>query len=185
MTGIPAKDDPIRGGMALTAVGEDVTVVTVGAVPDGRGRFILDVPAARLPAALRALCRREAAAFGSAAAEVCLSCQSLSFDVAYAVDVRGGQGDRSTRPHVRTVRVTVIVTTSYPVQALADVIAETEARCPVTNLLLDMNVDLQIDWVRNGPDGPHPVPRDYITGAVREDFTCGGSIFGDSRHPGE
>jgi hypothetical protein len=160
-------------------------VVTVGAVPDGRGRFILDVSAARLPAVLRALCRREVAAFGSAAAEMCLSCQSLSFDVAYAVNVRGGQSDRSTRPHVRTVRVTVTVTTNYPVQALADVIAETETRCPVMNLLLDMNVDLQIDWVRNGPDGPHPVPRDYITGVVREDFTCGGSLFGDSRHPGE
>jgi hypothetical protein len=61
--------------------------------------------------------------------------------------------------------------------------AETEIRCPVMNLLLDMNVDLQIDWVRSGPDGPHPVPRDYITGAVREDFTCRGSLFSDGCHP--
>ena len=172
--------------MAGIAAGGDVSVVTVGAVPDGHGRFILDEAVARLPTALRTLCRREAATFAGAAAEMGLSYQSLSFDVAHAVNARWGHGDKSARPGVRTAWVTVTVTTSDPVQFLADVIAETGVRCPVMNLLLDMDVDLRIDWVRNGPEGPRPVPRDYITGAVREDdFTCGSSLLGDSCPPGE
>jgi hypothetical protein len=172
--------------MAEHRAGGDVSVVTVGAVPDGHGRFILDGTVAQLPAALRALCRREAATFATAAAEMGFGCQSLSFDVAYAVNARWGHGDKPAAPGCPPARVSVTVTTSDPVQFLADVIAETEARCPVMRLLLDMDVDLRIDWVRNGPEGPRPVPCDYITGAVREDdFTCGTSLLGDSCQPGE
>src|SRR5262249_55506720 len=36
-----------------------------------------------------------------------------------------------------------------PLPALAAVIKETEARCPVMNLLLDAKVDLRIEWVRD------------------------------------
>ena len=32
---------------------------------------------------------------------------------------------------------------------MAAVVAETEARCPVMNLLMDADVDLQIQWVRD------------------------------------
>jgi hypothetical protein len=34
-------------------------------------------------------------------------------------------------------------------RALAGVIEETEARCPVINLLVDAKVDLQVEWVRD------------------------------------
>jgi hypothetical protein len=36
-----------------------------------------------------------------------------------------------------------------PAEALAAVIEETEARCPVMNLLRDAKVDLRIEWVRS------------------------------------
>jgi len=45
--------------------------------------------------------------------------------------------------------VPAIVATSEPPVALAAVIEETEARCPVMNLLLDAKVDLRIEWVRD------------------------------------
>jgi hypothetical protein len=44
-------------------------------------------------------------------------------------------------------------------EALAAVIAETEARCPVMNLLLDAKVDLRVQWIRDSDSGPQPVPR--------------------------
>jgi len=51
-------------------------------------------------------------------------------------------------------------------EALAAVIEETEARCPVMNLLLDAKVDLQIEWVRDGRDGLETVVRPCATVAV-------------------
>jgi hypothetical protein len=44
-------------------------------------------------------------------------------------------------------------------EALAAVIAETEARCPVMNLLLDAKVDLWVEWIRDSDSGPQTVPR--------------------------
>jgi hypothetical protein len=40
------------------------------------------------------------------------------------------------------------VSTAEPLQKLAAVIEETEARCPVLNLLLDAKVSLRIEWHR-------------------------------------
>ena len=42
-----------------------------------------------------------------------------------------------------------VVTTSEPIGKLAAVIEETEARCPVMNLLLDAKVDLRMEWLRD------------------------------------
>jgi len=42
-----------------------------------------------------------------------------------------------------------VVATDEPVQTLATVIAETEARCPVMNLLIDAKVDLRVEWLRD------------------------------------
>jgi hypothetical protein len=55
-----------------------------------------------------------------------------------------------------------VVATDEPVDALAAVIEETEARCPVMNLLLDAKVDLRFEWVRDGRDG-----RDGLEAVVR------------------
>jgi hypothetical protein len=69
------------------------------------------------------------------------------------------QGDRSVRPHFQTVRVRAVVSTDEPVAALAAVIEETEARCPVMNLLLDAKVSLQVEWVRDSGGRIETAPR--------------------------
>ena len=122
------------------------------------GRLTLDEPVPHggsgrgpspLQAVLGALCGCEAVTFRRTAAELGLSYESLDFEAAFTIDIRGRQGDRSVCPHFQTVRVRAVVATTEPVAALAAVIGETEARCPVMNLLLDAKVDLRIEWVRD------------------------------------
>ena len=74
---------------------------------------------------------------------------SLDFDAAFTIDIRGRLGDRSVRPHFQTVRVRAVVATDEAVQRLAAVIAEAEARCPEMNLLTDAKVDLRVEWLRD------------------------------------
>jgi hypothetical protein len=57
------------------------------------------------------------------------------------------------------VRVRAVVATAEPVDALCAVIEETEARCPVMNLLLDAKVDLRAEWVRDSSGTLQTVPR--------------------------
>ena len=63
------------------------------------------------------------------------------------------------RPHFRTARIRAVVTTGEPMKALAAVIEETEARCPVMNFLLDAKVDLRVEWVRDRGGALEVVPR--------------------------
>ncbi len=51
-----------------------------------------------------------------------------------------------------------VVTTGDSLAALAAVIEETEARCPVMNLLLDAKVDLRIEWIHRSGDHLESVP---------------------------
>ena len=102
-----------------------------------------------LQAVLGALCGCEAVTFHRTAAELGLRYESVDFEAAFTIDIRGRQGDRSVRPHFQTVRVRAVVATAGPMDELAAVIEETEARCPVMNLLLDAKVDLRIEWVRD------------------------------------
>jgi uncharacterized OsmC-like protein len=132
------------------------------------GRLTLDEPARHggtgrgpspLQAVLAALCGCEAVTFRRTATEMGLHYASLDFDAAFTIDIRGRQGDRSVRPHFHTVRVRAVVTTGEPMEVVAAVIAETEARCPVMNLLLDAKVDLRIEWLRDSRGTLEPVPR--------------------------
>jgi uncharacterized OsmC-like protein len=102
-----------------------------------------------LQAVVGALCGCEAVTFHRTAAELGLRYESVEFEAAFTIDIRGRQGDRSVRPHFQTVRVRAVVATTEPAAALAAVIEETEARCPVMNLLLDAKVDLRVEWVRD------------------------------------
>ena len=122
------------------------------------GQVTLDEPVAHggtgqgpspLQAVLGALCGCEAVTFSRTAAELGLRYESLDFEAAFTIDIRGRLGDRSVRPHFQTVRVRAVVATAGPMDELAAVIEETEARCPVMNLLLDAKVDLRIEWVRD------------------------------------
>jgi uncharacterized OsmC-like protein len=140
------------------------TVVDFG----GSGRVTLDEPVPHggtgqgpspLQAVLGALCGCEAVTFHRTAAEMGLRYDSLDFEAAFTIDIRGRQGDRSVRPHFQTVRVRAVVATTEAVEALAAVIEETEARCPVMNLLLDAKVDLRLEWVRSSGGTLEIVPR--------------------------
>jgi uncharacterized OsmC-like protein len=132
------------------------------------GTLTLDEPAPHggtgqgpspLQAVLAALCGCEAVTFRRTATEMRFSYDGLDFEAAFTIDIRGRQGDRSVRPHFQTVRVRAVVTTGEPMTALAAVIEETEARCPVMNLLLDAKVDLRIEWLRDRGGALEPVPR--------------------------
>jgi uncharacterized OsmC-like protein len=106
-----------------------------------------------LQAVLGALCGCEAVTFNRTAKDLDFTYDSLDFEAAFTIDIRGRQGDRSVRPHFQTVRVRAVVATDEPDQRLREVVAETEARCPVFNLLNDAKVDLEMEWVRDGaPD---------------------------------
>src|SRR5262249_53096881 len=110
-----------------------------------------------LQAVLGALCGGEAVTFHRAAAELGLRYESLDFEAAFTIAIRGRQGGRSVRPpfQARAGRGVLagrwgrVWGTAEPLPALAAVIKETEARCPVMNLLLDAKVDLRIEWVRD------------------------------------
>jgi hypothetical protein len=97
--------------------------------------------------------------FHRTAAELGLHYESVDFQAAFTIDIRGRQGDRSVRPHFQTVRVRAVVATAEPMSALRAVIEETEARCPVMNLLLDAKVDLRVEWVRDSGGSLETVTR--------------------------
>ena len=145
----------------------DATMRTVADFGE-HGQITLDEPVPHggtgrgpspLQAVLGALCGCEAVTFHRTAAESELRYDSLDFEAAFTIDVRGRHGDRSVRPHFQTVRVRAVVATAEPLAALAAVIEETEARCPVMNLLLDAKVDLRIEWIRDSCGTLETVPR--------------------------
>lgn len=128
------------------------------------GRFVLDEPVPHggtgegpspLQAVLGALCGCEAVTFRRTADDLDFTYDSLDFEAEFSIDIRGRQGDRSVRPHFRTVRVRAVVATEESEERLRAVVEETEARCPVFNLLRDADVDLTMEWVRDpGDAGP-------------------------------
>jgi hypothetical protein len=101
--------------------------------------------------------------FRRTATELGLTYGALDFEAAFTIDIRGRQGDRSVRPHFQTVRVRAVVSTAEPLERLAAVIEETEARCPVLNLLLDAKVNLHMEWLRDADGSREPVPRPAAT----------------------
>ena len=122
------------------------------------GTLVLDEPAAHggtgtgpspLQTVLGALCGCESVTFRRTATEMGFAYDSLDFEAAFTIDIRGRQGDRNVRPHFQTVRVRAVVATEESEDRLRAVVEETEARCPVLNLLRDASVDLQMEWVRD------------------------------------
>ena len=103
-----------------------------------------------LQAVLGALCGCESITFCRAAKDLGFQYRGIGFEAMYTIDIRGRSGDRSVRPHFQTVRVQAIVDTDEPEERLQQVAEETEARCPVFNLLKDAQVKLEMLWVRRG-----------------------------------
>jgi uncharacterized OsmC-like protein len=55
-------------------------------------------------------------------------------------------------PHFQTVRLEATVITEESEERLREVVEETEARCPVYNLISDAGVKLEARWIRQLPD---------------------------------
>lgn len=126
----------------------------------GYGTIVTDEPVAHggsgegpspLQTVLGALCGCESVTFHRTAAELGFAYDAIDFDAEYTIDIRGRMGDRSVRPHFQTVRVQATVTTAEDEERLREVVEETEARCPVFNLLRDAGVTLDVVWLRREP----------------------------------
>ncbi|MFA5919378.1 MAG: OsmC family protein [Candidatus Nanopelagicaceae bacterium] len=99
-----------------------------------------------LQAVVGALCGCEAVTFRRTASEMNFEYSDIAFDAGFTIDIRGRMGDRSVRPHFQSVKVHIRVTTKQSPEELTRVIEETEARCPVMNLLQDAKVKLEVKW---------------------------------------
>ena len=95
-----------------------------------------------------ALCGCERVTFERTSKDLGFSYDQIEFEAEYMVDIRGRMGVREVRPHFQTVRMQAIVTTAEPEDRLREVVAETEARCPVYNLLSSAGVKVETQWVR-------------------------------------
>jgi uncharacterized OsmC-like protein len=72
----------------------------------------------------------------------------LSFEAEFSIDIRGRMGNRNVTPHFKSIKVQILVKTDESEERLLEVVEETEARCPVFNLIKDAGVDIQCVWVR-------------------------------------
>lgn len=97
---------------------------------------------------LGALCGCESVTFNRTAKDMDFAYDGIDFDAAFTIDIRGRMGKRGVRQHFQTVKVEAVVRTDESEERLAEVVAETEARCPVFNLLSDADVNMEVRWVR-------------------------------------
>jgi uncharacterized OsmC-like protein len=123
------------------------------------GSFTFDEPSAHgghdlgpspLQGVLASLCACEAVTFSRTAGEMGLEYEGINFDAAYTIDIRGRNGVRGVVPHFQSVKVEARVRTDASAEALRAVVEETEARCPVFNLIKDAGVRVDMVWIRVG-----------------------------------
>lgn len=105
-----------------------------------------------LQTVLAALTGCESVTFHRTAAEFDFEYESISYAAEYTIDIRGRMGNREVRPHFQTVRLEATVVTNESEERLRAVVEETEARCPVYNLISDAGVKLEARWIRKTPD---------------------------------
>lgn len=153
--------EPIVRRKTLTASTE-ATMMTMIDFGD-YGHFATDEPVAHggtgegpspLQTVLGALCGCEAVTFRRAADDFEFSYEGIEFEAEFTIDIRGRMGKRDVRPHFQTIRVQATVTTDESEERLAEVVEETEARCPVFNLVTDAGVKTEMLWVRKPAQEP-------------------------------
>lgn len=120
------------------------------------GRFVCDEPVAHggtgegpspLQTVVGALCACESVTFNRTAHEMEFAYESIDFEAEYSIDIRGRMGMRGVKQHFQTVRVEATVVTDESEDRLREVVEETEARCPVFNLIKDAGVNLEVRWI--------------------------------------
>ena len=121
------------------------------------GQFTFDEPSAHggddlgpspLQGVLGALCACESVTFSRTAGEMGFAYSGMDFDAAYTIDIRGRQGMRGVVPHFQSIKLEIRVTTDETEDRLREVVEESEARCPVFNLVRDANVRTDVVWIR-------------------------------------
>ncbi len=121
------------------------------------GSMVTDEPTAHggtgqgpspLQTVLGALCGCEAVTFNRTAADLDFAYAGIEFEAEFTIDIRGRMGHQEVRPHFQTIRVQAVVTTDESEERLAEVVEETERRCPVFNLVTDAGVKTEMLWVR-------------------------------------
>lgn len=124
------------------------------------GEFATDEPVAHggagegpspLQTVLGALCGCEAVTFRRTADDLGFDYSSISFEAEFTIDIRGRMGAAEVRPHFQTIRVQATVDTPETAERLAEVVEETERRCPVFNLVTDAGVQTEMVWLRREP----------------------------------
>lgn len=104
-----------------------------------------------LQTVLGALCGCESVTFNRTATEYGFTYEGIVFEAEFTIDIRGRLGVDGVRPHFQTIRVEATVTTSESEERLAEVVEETERRCPVFNLVMDAGVKTEMRWIRKLP----------------------------------
>lgn len=126
------------------------------------GQFTFDEPSAHggtdqgptpLTGVLAALCACEGVTFSRTAGEMGFAYDGITFDAGFTIDIRGRSGMRGVVPHFQTVKVEARVDTQESPARLEKVVAETEARCPVYNLIKDAGVRVEMVWIRVSKEG--------------------------------
>jgi len=93
-----------------------------------------------------ALCGCAGVTFERAAHELGFTYRGIDFEAGYRLDRRGLLGEAPIRPYYQAVTVRALVHTDETPSRLGDVVAVTEARCPVRNLFVDAGVELVMEW---------------------------------------
>ncbi len=138
------NDGSLRTEIDFGEFGMIVTDEPTGHGGSGRGPSPLQT-------VVGALCGCESVTFSRTAREMGFRYSGIEYEAMFSIDIRGRRGDRSVRPHFQSVRVQAAVRTSESEERLRAVVEETEARCPVFNLLNDANVSIEMLWVRRAP----------------------------------
>jgi len=86
--------------------------------------------------------------FNRTAKEMNFDYSGIEFSASFTIDIRGRNGMRGVIPHFQTVRVEAVVSTNSKISDLELVVEETEARCPVYNLVKDAGVKIETLWIK-------------------------------------
>ena len=104
-----------------------------------------------LQAVLGALCGCETVTFHRTSKDMEFGYEGIDFEAEFTIDIRGRMGVREVRPHFQTIRLQATVVTAESPERLAAGVEETEARCPVYNLMIDEGVNIETLWVAKAP----------------------------------
>ena len=106
-----------------------------------------------LQAVLGALCGCESVTFHRTSKDMDFSYDSIDFEAEFTIDIRDRLVAREVRPHFQTLLVPATLVTDESRERLAAVVEETEARCPVYNLMKDAGVNVEMLWVAQARQG--------------------------------